>query len=76
MSKFITASKQATKMDKTRIQLEMRIQEVKDDCRGWAEVAAKATDEAKELQNLVEELKADILKRTLVLTIFRRRMMS
>ena len=76
MSKFITASKQATKMDKTRIQLEMRIQEIKDDCRGWAEVAAKATDEAKELQNLVEELKADILKRTLVLTIFRRRMMS
>ena len=37
----------------------MRIQEVKDDCKGWAEVAAKATDEAKEMQNFVKELKAD-----------------
>ena len=36
-------------MDKMRIQLEPRIQEVKDYCRGWAEVAAKAIDEAKEL---------------------------
>ena len=56
MSKFIAASRQATKMDNTRILLETRIQEVKDDCKGWAEVAAKAKDEAKELQNLVEEL--------------------
>ena len=56
MSKFIAASRQATKMDKTRVLLEMRIQEVKNDCKGWAEVAAKAKDKAKELQNLVEEL--------------------
>ena len=49
MSKFIAASRQATKMDKTRVLLEMRIQEVKNDCKGWAEVAAKAKDEAKEL---------------------------
>ena len=76
MSKFIAASRQATKMDKMRIQLETRIQEVNDDCRGWAKMAAKATDEANELQNLVEELKANIVERTLVLTIFRRRMMS
>ena len=41
----------------------MRIQEVKNDCKGWAEVAAKATDEAKEMQNLVEELKADIVEK-------------
>ena len=46
-------------MDKTRILLKMRIQEVKDDCKSWAEVAAKATDEAKEMQNFVKELKAD-----------------
>ena len=41
----------------------MRIQEVKDDCKGLAEVAAKAKDKAKELQNLVEELKVDIDKK-------------
>ena len=41
----------------------MRIQEVKDDCKGLAKVAAKAKDKAKELQNLVEELKVDIDKK-------------
>ena len=50
-------------MDKTRILLEKRIQEVKDDCKGWAEVAAKAKDEAKELQNLVEKLRADVVEK-------------
>ena len=49
MSKFIILSRQATKMDKMRILLETGIQEVKDDCKGWAEVAAKAKDEPKEL---------------------------
>ena len=63
MSKFIEASRQATEMDKTRIQLETRIQKVKDNCRGQVEVAAKATDEAKELQNLIEELKADTIEK-------------
>ena len=60
MSKFIAVSRQATEMEKMRILLEMRIQEVKDDCKGLAEVTAKAKDKAKELQNLVEELKVDI----------------
>ena len=50
-------------MDKTRIQLKTRIQEVKDECRGWVEVAAKAKDEFKELQNLVEALRADIVEK-------------
>ena len=50
-------------MDKMRILLETRIQEVKNDCKGWAEVAAKAKDEAKELQNLVEELRADVVEK-------------
>ena len=31
--------------------------------RGWAEVATTAKDEAKELQNLVEELRADIVEK-------------
>ena len=63
MSKFIVASRQATQLDKVRILLGTRIQEVKDDWKGWAEVAAKATDEAKEMQNLVEELTANIVEK-------------
>ena len=50
-------------MDKTRILLETRIQEVRNDCKGWVEVAAKAKDETKELQNLVKELRVDIVKK-------------
>ena len=57
MFKFIAASRQATKLDKTRIQ------EVKDECKKWVEVAAKAKDDAKELQNHVEELKADAIEK-------------
>ena len=63
MSKFIAASRQATEMDKMRILLETRIQEIEDDCKRWAEVAVKAKDEVKELQNLVEELKADAIEK-------------
>ena len=63
MSKFIVVSRQATEMDKTRILLETRIQEVKNDYKGWVEVAAKAKDKAKELQNLVKELRADIVEK-------------
>ena len=73
MSKFIIASRQATEMDKTRILLETRIQEVKDDCKGWAEVAAKAKDEAKKLQNLVEELRADIVEKDTHLDYLQKR---
>ena len=63
MLKFIDVFRQATEMDKTRILLEMRIQEVKDDYKGQAEVATKAKNKAKQLQNLVEELKADIVEK-------------
>ena len=63
MSKFIAASRQTMEMDKTRILLETRIQEVRNDCKGWVEVAAKAKDETKELQNLVKELRVDIVKK-------------
>ena len=63
MSKFVTASSQATQLDKTRILLEMRIQEVKDNWKGWVEVVATATVEAKEMQNLIEELKPDIIEK-------------
>ena len=73
MSKFIAASRQTMEMDKTRILLETRIQEVKDDCKGWAEVAAKAKDEAKELQNLVEKLRADIVEKDTHLDYLQKR---
>ena len=63
MSKFIAASRQATELDKTRILLEKRIKEVKEESKVWAEVAAKAKEEAKELQNLNEELKTDVLEK-------------
>ena len=49
MSKFIAASRQATDLDKTRILLEKRVKEVKDKSKWWAEVAAKAKEETKEL---------------------------
>ena len=63
MSKFIAASRQATEMENERIKLKTRIHKVKDDCRGWAKMAAKATNKVKELKNLVEELKADVVKK-------------
>ena len=63
MSKFIAASRQATKLDKTRILLEKRIKEVKEESKVWVEVAAKAREEAKELRNLNEELKTDVLEK-------------
>ena len=63
MSKFIAASRQATGLDKTRILLETRIQELKDEAKQWAEVASKTTDEVKELKALVEGLKASAAKK-------------
>ena len=63
MSKFITASRQATELDKTRILLERRVKEVKEESKMWAEVAVKAREEAKELRNLNEELKMDVLEK-------------
>ena len=63
MSKFIAVSKQATELDKTRLLLENRIKEVKEESKVWAEVAAKAREEAKGLRNLNEELKMDVLEK-------------
>ena len=63
MSKFIVASRQVTELDKTRILLEKRIKEVKNESNVWVEVAAKAKEEAKELRNLNEELKMDVLEK-------------
>ena len=63
MSKFIAASKQATGLDKTRILLETRIQELNEESKKWAEVAATAKEKGKDLLNLIEELKADVVEK-------------
>ena len=73
MSKFITASRQATDLDKTRILLEKRVKEVKDESKRWVEVAAKAKEETKELQNQIEELKADAIEKDTHLDHFQKR---
>ena len=63
MSKFIAASRQATELYKTRLLLEKRIKKVKEESKVWAEVTAKAREEVKELRNLNEELKTDVLEK-------------
>ena len=63
MFKFIAGSRQATELDKTRILLEKRIKEVKEESKVWVEVAAKAREEAKELRNINEELKMDVFEK-------------
>ena len=63
MSKFIATSRQATELDKTRLLLENRIKEVKEESKVWTEVAAKVREEAKELKNLNEELKTDVFEK-------------
>ena len=63
MSKFIATSRQATGLDKTRVLLEIRIQEVKEESKKWAGVAAKAKEKTTELQNLIEELKTDAVEK-------------
>ena len=73
MSQFIAASKQATDLDKMRILLEKRVKEVKDENKWWAEVTAKAKEETKELQNRIEELKADVIENDTCLDYFQKR---
>ena len=36
---------------------------MKDDCKKWVEVVVKAKEEATEHQNLIEELKADVVEK-------------
>ena len=76
MSKFITASRQATELDKTRLLLENRIKDVKEERKVWAEVAAKVREEAKELRNLNEELQTDVLEKDTRLDHLQKKKMS
>ena len=59
----MATSRQATELDKTRILLEIRIQEVNADCKKWAGLAAKAKDEVTENRKLIEELRIDALEK-------------
>ena len=59
MSKFIATSKQATRLDKMSILLEMRIQEVNEESKKWDGVATQAKEKTIGLQKLIEELKTD-----------------
>ena len=63
MSKFIATSRQATGLGKTRILLETRIQELNDESKKWAEVGATAKEKGKDLLNLIEELKIDVVEK-------------
>ena len=49
MSKFIAMSRQTIGLDKTRVLLETRIQEVKEESKKWAGVAAQAKEKTTEL---------------------------
>ena len=59
----MAASRQATKLDKTRVLLETRIQEVNADCKKQAGAAAKAKEEVTEHKKLIEELRTDALEK-------------
>ena len=63
MSKFMATSRQAMKLDKTRILLETRIQELNADCTKWVGLAMKAKDKVTENRKLIEELRADALEK-------------
>ena len=63
MSKFIAACRQATELDKMRILLEKTIKSVRDKSKKWAGIAAEAKEKAAEQQNLIAELRADIVEK-------------
>ena len=50
-------------MDKQKVRLETKVREMEKESSRQVEVRAKLEDEVKELKNLVEELKADIVEK-------------
>ena len=63
MTKFMATSRQTYEMDKQWVRLEAKICEMEKESSYRAEVRTKQEDEVKELKNLVEELKADIVEK-------------
>ena len=67
MSKFMAASRQAYKLDKTKVRLEAKIHDIEKEssCRMGKRMKLEA--EVKELKNLAKELKTDIVEKDTLL---------
>ena len=50
-----------------------KVQEVKEECKKWAEVAANAKEGTKALQNYIEELKTDVIEKDTRLDCLQKR---
>ena len=62
MTKFLAASRQVVYLDKERIRMKTKIRDMEESSRKVGE-RRKLGDEVKELKNLAEELKVDIVKK-------------
>ena len=63
MSKFMVASRQAYELDKTRVRLKAKIRDMKKESSCRMKERMKLEAEVKELKNLAEELKTDIVEK-------------
>ena len=63
MSKFMAESRQATKLDKERIKMEMKNRDMEKEASHKARERVKLKDKVKDLKNFIEELKADIVEK-------------
>lgn len=73
MSKFMVLFRQATKLDKEKIKLEIRVSDMEKEASHKAGEKVKLDDGVKELKNFVEELKADIIKKETSLNHFQKK---
>ena len=63
MSKFMAASRQAYELNKDRIRLEAKVRDMEKESSHKTVERMKLEDEVKELKNLVEELRTDIMEK-------------
>ena len=73
ITKFMAASRQAYELDKQRVRLEVKIRDMEKESSRLAEVRAKLEDEAKELKNLIEELKVNAVEKDIRLDHLQKR---
>lgn len=67
MTKFMAASRQAADLDKERIRMETKIRVIEKESSRKVRERRKLEDEVKDLKNLVEELKANIIEKDTLL---------